>query len=420
MFFHITLVIIAATCALILGLNILIKNPKGGINILFFLQCFILFIGYFVVITAQYSENETDALFGFKLYIYLLLLMCPVALNFYVVLTKININILYKIICYVPAFIMLTIISLIENPAHNVIKIGEIWKVVYSGKAVTNIFFFITLFAYLLIIFIFLIIWKKNTKLNKERKQAAIIIYSVIIILVSIGLIDFIIPLLNLKKFPQTSTFFASIIYTACLFYSLRKYYFLKFDINDQFEDILSHLKEMIIITDNEGKILKTNLCLQESLICCEDEIIRKEFTSIILSDKGFLKNYNLLLEDKIDSFKANLFYKGKNENLLTETHLFRYIDKFGDCVGLIIISAKIRGVKQFKDYFRVTNREFEIIELIVTGLTYKDISYKLSISERTVERHLTNIYSKLEIKNKIELFKIASDFNIKFTQDLT
>jgi len=49
-----------------------------------------------------------------------------------------------------------------------------------------------------------------------------------------------------------------------------------------------------------------------------------------------------------------------------------------------------------------------------VSGLSYKDISSNLSISERTVERHLTNIYNKLGINNKIDLYRVAEEYNIK------
>jgi DNA-binding NarL/FixJ family response regulator len=43
------------------------------------------------------------------------------------------------------------------------------------------------------------------------------------------------------------------------------------------------------------------------------------------------------------------------------------------------------------------TKTEFAIIRLVAEGLDNKAIASKLSLSEKTVERHLTNIYDKLE-----------------------
>ncbi len=55
-----------------------------------------------------------------------------------------------------------------------------------------------------------------------------------------------------------------------------------------------------------------------------------------------------------------------------------------------------------------LTDREKEILVLVVDGLSNKEISYKLFISLRTVETHKTHILQKLELKSTIELVKYA------------
>jgi len=54
--------------------------------------------------------------------------------------------------------------------------------------------------------------------------------------------------------------------------------------------------------------------------------------------------------------------------------------------------------------YYRLTNREIEIVLLIKQGLTYKQISEKLFIAAKTVEKHIQNIYEKSKVKNKVAL----------------
>jgi DNA-binding CsgD family transcriptional regulator len=54
--------------------------------------------------------------------------------------------------------------------------------------------------------------------------------------------------------------------------------------------------------------------------------------------------------------------------------------------------------------YYRLTNREIEIVLLIKQGLTYKQISEKLFIAGKTVENHIQNIYEKSKVKNKAGL----------------
>ncbi len=48
--------------------------------------------------------------------------------------------------------------------------------------------------------------------------------------------------------------------------------------------------------------------------------------------------------------------------------------------------------------------KEREIVQLIVQGLSYKQMSDKLNISYHTVNHHLKSVYIKLDVKSKSEL----------------
>ena len=50
-----------------------------------------------------------------------------------------------------------------------------------------------------------------------------------------------------------------------------------------------------------------------------------------------------------------------------------------------------------------LTDRENEILKLIADGLTNRQISCNLSISESTVENHIHHIYEKLGISNRVQ-----------------
>lgn len=57
---------------------------------------------------------------------------------------------------------------------------------------------------------------------------------------------------------------------------------------------------------------------------------------------------------------------------------------------------------------FDLTDREQEILALLAKGLTNLEISNQLSISMATVKYHLTNIFTKLGAKNRVEAATIA------------
>jgi DNA-binding NarL/FixJ family response regulator len=62
---------------------------------------------------------------------------------------------------------------------------------------------------------------------------------------------------------------------------------------------------------------------------------------------------------------------------------------------------------------FSLTARELEIIKTIVAGYTNKDIAEKFSLSEHTVKHHLTNIFDKLGVSNRLELALFVVDHHL-------
>ncbi len=64
-------------------------------------------------------------------------------------------------------------------------------------------------------------------------------------------------------------------------------------------------------------------------------------------------------------------------------------------------------GESKEKSY-GLTRRELEIVEAIVSGCSNREIAQKLSLSEDTVKHHLTHIFDKLGVSNRLELAMFA------------
>ena len=58
------------------------------------------------------------------------------------------------------------------------------------------------------------------------------------------------------------------------------------------------------------------------------------------------------------------------------------------------------------KDEGVITNREFEIIQHLMEGMQNKEIADKINVAEITVKKHLSSIYRKLNVRNRVELVK--------------
>jgi DNA-binding NarL/FixJ family response regulator len=55
-----------------------------------------------------------------------------------------------------------------------------------------------------------------------------------------------------------------------------------------------------------------------------------------------------------------------------------------------------------------LTPRETEVLRLVATGMSYKDIAARLVVSHRTVQNHVQNTLGKLHLHNRVELVRFA------------
>tara|TARA_R110000868_G_scaffold29420_2_gene109320 strand:- start:5703 stop:6374 length:672 start_codon:yes stop_codon:yes gene_type:complete len=62
---------------------------------------------------------------------------------------------------------------------------------------------------------------------------------------------------------------------------------------------------------------------------------------------------------------------------------------------------------------FGITSKELQILELVLSGLTNKQISEKLQKSKRTIETHRFNLMRKMGVNNLMDLAKKAQEHKL-------
>lgn len=66
-------------------------------------------------------------------------------------------------------------------------------------------------------------------------------------------------------------------------------------------------------------------------------------------------------------------------------------------------LTQQLPELKEISNRFQLSDRELEVLRLVAKGFPYKLIADQLFISVETVKKHMTNIFTKLHVKNKIE-----------------
>jgi len=61
----------------------------------------------------------------------------------------------------------------------------------------------------------------------------------------------------------------------------------------------------------------------------------------------------------------------------------------------------------------RLTERETEILRMVATGLSYRQIATRLVLSHRTVQNHVQNTLGKLQLHNRVELVRYAIEHGL-------
>jgi DNA-binding NarL/FixJ family response regulator len=71
---------------------------------------------------------------------------------------------------------------------------------------------------------------------------------------------------------------------------------------------------------------------------------------------------------------------------------------------------AEYSATKRDANIFDLTQREKEILHLLVQGLLYKEIGVLLNISANTAKKHVMNIYQKLHVNSRAQAMNLAYD----------
>lgn len=162
--------------------------------------------------------------------------------------------------------------------------------------------------------------------------------------------------------------------------------------------DILKLLSVDIILMDIDMPVMNG---LDATTLIKEKYKYVKVIILSVHSEKGMIKN---LIELGVDAY---LLKNASRDELETA---IRQVYKGGEYFSSGVTQSLL---KKDEDKLTdldvdITKREVEILKLISSGLTNKEIGEKLFISHRTVDTHRTNLMRKLDVKNIAGLVSFA------------
>lgn len=72
------------------------------------------------------------------------------------------------------------------------------------------------------------------------------------------------------------------------------------------------------------------------------------------------------------------------------------------------VIEAFEKKNQPSEDSFQLTNKEKQVLQLLVKGFLYKEIADQLHLTRNTIKQHIHHIYEKLHVQNRTEAINKA------------
>lgn len=146
------------------------------------------------------------------------------------------------------------------------------------------------------------------------------------------------------------------------------------------------------------------------------------EFFTDYIRPQGIRYTGGFSLHDNNDARKAVLILDRTNANIFTYKELY-ILDiihvHLNNLHKNLYVNMSNYGNCRYNTEFQqfLTMREAEIMDLLVKGVTPKNISKKLSICQSTVYKHIAHIYEKMNVSTRQEL--LVKLLNTQSTRDL-
>ncbi|MBN2441839.1 MAG: hypothetical protein JXJ04_10845 [Spirochaetales bacterium] len=413
MYYMFYVCLVAAFCYLFMGISMLISNINRKENIIFFFMC--LSFAYWSFCGLQlFAAEESKMFFWLHLSFIGVIFFCTFSNHFIFTLTGLIHPPLFVTVLLYTFPVIILALHLFLSPvlfADVVYENGKIFFIQTKQTVITLLYSLFVSITFLLNI-ILLIIWTLRTKSNKQKQQGIVLTITLILSIVLGTLDDIFLPRLLPGYNSSGYGLLFFLIWMVGICWTIMRYKLL-LSYRHINKYIVLNISDYIFLLNTTCKLIKANKTVIKALelsdsysyLPCKDLIHEHE------KIESELKN---LYSGEIQNFACTLKLKCGAEKYITVSGKFSTIeDKYGDIIGILFQGTENKNYSLFKETYRLTNRELEIIQTILNGLTQQEAAELLEITERTVKYHVNNIYNKLGVFNRAQLYKIIINYNI-------
>jgi len=400
---------------LILGIKVLAEDWRSTRGRLFFVICILLACANVAAMLGYGSNSREGIFFWSQAGSCLVNTFYAVNLHFYLVLLKRKIPRWIIFLIYIPPLVIIVVfalapLSILDYILHEgqwklVPNYGSPWFYAASGYVI----------AYVIFAVITIIIFSAGSQTKKEKLQAKLLMANLALSTI-IGMLGlWVIPYFN-YRIPNVGAAY-HLVYAIGLFLSVYYLKFLEIEPSIVADEVIAHIRDIVLLLGPDCRVISVNVAFRETLAYASKDVYGKLAQELFHPEDDITQNVEFLrsgADQTIQrSIRYRLFEKNRTDYIMTDSYLSKVTDRFTDIIGFLLISRVNAGRKQFQAIYRITDRELQIIDLTLEGLSSNEIGRRLGISARTVQSHQEHVYQKLGVSGKVELLRKAHQFNL-------
>lgn len=155
----------------------------------------------------------------------------------------------------------------------------------------------------------------------------------------------------------------------------------------------------------------------RETDIISEEKRVETEYYKSFFEPNNWHYALNIILAYKGEFLGVASFFRSKKSgdfeyedsfvlDIIKEHLAFRLYQSLSDESK----ESEKLSVPKCAEIYNLTKREEIVLKELINGLNNDEITNKLCITNNTLKKHILNIYKKLQIKNRVQLFKMIRE----------
>lgn len=281
---------------------------------------------------------------------------------------------------HIPALIFF--IHIATSPSANFVHTDWGWVYMTDQEAAWQFPFIAYYTAYSMTAFRLIYFWGKRASTTREKKQAQIIVRTMLAVFILAVPFDSYLPLLGYPVLPIA--ILLSSVFVIAIWYSITHYRLMMLNFKTASDHILNNMTVPVLLVGTNYLIHEVNAATAILTGYEAEKLIGKPVSSLFAGTTENLLNQTEVLENNCNQNIEVSMFTQKQENVpcLLSIKLFR--DEFGDVLGLIFLLHDITARKHYEHLLQQSNDELERkVRERTAELEASNVSLQKEISER-------------------------------------